>query len=234
MIDFRIRLAAMVLVGLPGGCGGGSGGSSGSSAGTGEASAAGAPLADAGADQRVTSHRTVTLDGSGSSDPDGDIAGYRWAQQAGPAVTLTGANSPTASFTAPAVSEETRLGFRLTVTDAGGASSSDRVAVTVEPGFTVSGTITAARGTVADSDVNDPNAPRRDNSLGDDAQALSNPASAGGYVNSPGAGEPGASQFDGDVRDFYRVSLVDGQRLILQIADPGRGDIDLFLWDGDG
>ena len=36
---------------------------------------------------------TVTLDGTGSTDPDGDPLTYSWAQTAGPTVTLTGANT---------------------------------------------------------------------------------------------------------------------------------------------
>jgi PKD repeat protein len=88
------------------------------------------PGANAGADQTVTSGATVTLTGSGS-DPDGTIAAYQWAQIAGPAVTLTGANTASASFTAPVVTANTILGFTLTVTDNRGATASSAIAVTV-------------------------------------------------------------------------------------------------------
>ena len=52
------------------------------------------PAADAGAPQTVTSGSPVTLDGSGSSDPDGQPISYLWEQTGGPAsVTLTDADT---------------------------------------------------------------------------------------------------------------------------------------------
>ena len=62
-----------------------------------------APTADAGDDQTVAAGATVNLDGTGSSDPDaGDTLDYTWTQTGGTAVTLTGADTATPSFTAPA------------------------------------------------------------------------------------------------------------------------------------
>ena len=59
------------------------------------------PVADAGPDQEVNAGDTVTLDGTGSTDPDSDPLTYSWVQTAGPAVTLTGANTAQPTFTAP-------------------------------------------------------------------------------------------------------------------------------------
>ena len=71
----------------------------------------------------------VTLNGSGSSDPDGDALTYAWSRVSGASVTLSGADAARATFTAPAAPGA--LGFRLTVTDPGGLSDSDSVTVTV-------------------------------------------------------------------------------------------------------
>ena len=90
------------------------------------------PVADAGPDQSVAAGAAVTLNGSGS-DPDGSVEGYAWTQTVGATVTLSGASSATATFTAPAVTTRATLTFRLTVTDDDGATGSDTVRVTVSP-----------------------------------------------------------------------------------------------------
>ncbi len=100
--------------------------------------------------------------------------------------------------------------------------------------FTVSGTITAASGSVTDSDVNDPNAPYTANDAIATAQSIVNPATVGGYVNQPGTGASGRSQVAGDTDDAYRVTLAAGQALTLTIGDPIAGDLDLFLVDQAG
>ena len=48
-----------------------------------------APVAAAGSDQTVSINATVTLDGSASSDANGDALTYGWAQTGGPSVTLS-------------------------------------------------------------------------------------------------------------------------------------------------
>lgn len=91
-----------------------------------------APTANAGADQSVDELSTVNLNGSGN-DPDGDTVTYSWTQRSGTAVTLSGADTATPSFTAPdvtAVNDPEILVLRLTVSD-GSRSATDDVRVTV-------------------------------------------------------------------------------------------------------
>ncbi len=77
----------------------------------------------------------MTLDGTGSSDPDtGTTLTYSWARKSGEtdnAVTLTNADTASASFTAPDdIAEDATLTFVLTVSD-GTASHTDEVVITV-------------------------------------------------------------------------------------------------------
>ncbi|ROH86533.1 hypothetical protein ED208_15995 [Stagnimonas aquatica] len=89
-----------------------------------------APTVSAGADQSVEEGSPVQLAGS-ASDADGEIRSLRWTQLAGPSVSLSGADSANASFTAPAVDADTELRFQLSATDDDGASASATVRVQV-------------------------------------------------------------------------------------------------------
>jgi hypothetical protein len=77
----------------------------------------------------------VTLDGSGSSDPDYDPLTYVWTQTAGPAVTLVyspgDTNHVMPMFVTPWVSADTPLKFKLTVSDPYGGTSDAYVTVTI-------------------------------------------------------------------------------------------------------
>ena len=112
------------------------------------------PTADAGADRTVDDGGSVTLDGSGSSDPEGRALAFAWAQTGGsPTVALSSASTAAASFTAPQLAAQTDLTFTLTVTDPGGASASDTVTVTVRADNDLP---TANAGTDLTADEGDP------------------------------------------------------------------------------
>ena len=81
--------------------------------------------ADAGPDQEVSVGAVVTLDGGNSTGP---VTSYLWEQTSGPTVALTGADTATPTFTAPAA--PATLTFRLTV-DGFGGPSTDSVTVGV-------------------------------------------------------------------------------------------------------
>jgi len=89
-----------------------------------------APTANAGPDQTVALGASVNLSGAGSSDPDADTLTYAWTQTGGTAVTLTGANTATPSFTAPA--GLATLTFQLEVCDPEPLCDTDTVVVTVQ------------------------------------------------------------------------------------------------------
>ena len=98
-----------------------------------------APNAVAGAGQRVVSGGRVTLNGSGSNDPDGDALTYSWSQTLGPAVTLSDPSAAQPTFTAPTVTSDTLLQFRLSVSDPAGLVDSASVSVTVTASAPASG-----------------------------------------------------------------------------------------------
>jgi len=88
------------------------------------------PTANAGEDQAVLVNDPVILNGSGSTDPDGDPLTYAWQQTEGPAtVTLEGASSVTATFVP---SQTGTYRFELVVSDGENASAPDDLTVTVE------------------------------------------------------------------------------------------------------
>jgi serine protease len=99
--------------------------------------------------------------------------------------------------------------------------------------YTLNGTISAAANMAIDSDVNDPNAPYAPNNTAAQAQVLGTPVTLGGYVNRPKTGNPGASYISGDINDVFRVELLAGDYIILNIAELFRTDLDIYLYDAD-
>ena len=87
------------------------------------------PLARAGEDRTCNVGDIVILDGSASTDPDGDILDFAWKQISGPAVALTDADTERASFTAPNIPVTPE--FELTVRDPSGLCDIDTVRVAI-------------------------------------------------------------------------------------------------------
>jgi hypothetical protein len=92
----------------------------------------GSPTANAGPDQDLISTSgivTVTLNGTGSGDPDGQTITYLWQQISGPAVTLSNPASSSPSFSQP--NDAQWREFQLTVGDPCGVMVTDTVRVRV-------------------------------------------------------------------------------------------------------
>jgi hypothetical protein len=90
------------------------------------------PKADAGDNQKAEVNTEVKLDGSDSSDEDGKIVSYKWEQTDGPEVDLKQSDEQTTSFDVPSSAADSKLVFKLTVTDDKDDSGSDDVTVEVE------------------------------------------------------------------------------------------------------
>jgi len=90
------------------------------------------PTANAGTDQIITlPANSVTLDGSGSKDPDGTIATYQWTQLSGPAQGTLASNSSVTTLLSNLVAGI--YFFQLVVTDNQGAVGIDTTKVIVNP-----------------------------------------------------------------------------------------------------
>ena len=88
------------------------------------------PIANAGPNQNVQEGDNVTLDGSGSRDPEGETLTYAWSQTDGASVQLNNPTSVNPTFTAPAVNAT--LTFSLQVADPlSQTSAADTINITV-------------------------------------------------------------------------------------------------------
>ena len=94
----------------------------------------GAPTANAGTDQTVTSGATVQLNGSSSS---GENITYGWQCDGG--ISLSSETIVNPTFTAPSVSSAQTYTCTLTVTDSTSATATDSTVITVNPASTGGG-----------------------------------------------------------------------------------------------
>ncbi len=115
----------------------------------------GPPIISAGSDQTVEEGSLVTLSGT-ATDPEGDFMTYSWTQTSGlPPVTLSGADTLSPSFMAPATLSSLTLVFELSVGD-DSSQVTDTVTVTIDSADTGANFITTWQTTSTNESITVP------------------------------------------------------------------------------
>lgn len=181
-------------------CGGGGGDAPGGGGTTNSA-----PVANAGGNQSVNEQSVVTLDGSASSDPDGNPLSYNWRQTGGVSVSLSSTSSVQATFDSPdvGIGSSTTLTFELRVTDSIGASNTVSIDVAVNGVTNTDPVISAGAdqaateqatvdltGTATDNDIGDTLSYTWSQTVGTGVSILNNDQLAASFV-APAVGAAG-------------------------------------------
>jgi len=196
----RLGLSSLVTwITLAAACGGGGGG------GGHEA----APVANAGSDQSVATKAVVTLDGSTSSDPNGDTITYAWSlirRPNGSQAALSDPAAPRPTFVADA---EGTYQATLVVNDGRMASATDEVIVTASangaaPNADAGFDQQVPVGAVVDLDASGSRDPEGD-ALTYTWNLVAKPAASQAAIANPAAV---VAQFTADAAGEYRAQLV--------------------------
>lgn len=122
----------------------------------------------------------------------------------------------------------------------GGGGSSGAPTPAPEPApssYTVSGTVAVPSSIITEGDTNDAQSPLRANDSPATAEPIPNPGIVAGFASAVPTGIAG-ERFEKvpDEWDSFKVSLAAGQIVALEVSNwdvvqPGRNDLDLFLFD---
>ncbi len=167
----------------------------------------GQPVANAGPDQTVQVGDTAHLDGTASSDPDGDPLTYRWSLNARPANSSSGLQGETSPSPTLAIDKPGTYVAQLIVSDGAADSSPDTVSLSTTNTAPVANAsapasvhwnttvqVDGSASTDADGDV-----------LGFTWSLLSRPAGSQAVISDPNAIKP---TFQADRPGVYVVQLV--------------------------
>ena len=166
-----------------------------------------APVADAGPAQTVFVGTAVTLDGSGSSDVDGDALAFRWAFTARPAASAATLANPTAVAPSFTVDAPGSYVLQLTVNDGTVDGAPDTVTITTMNSQPVSNA-------GADQSVTAGDFVALDGTASSDADGelltyrwaiLARPSGSTAALSDPAAAQP---TFTADVGGTYLVQLI--------------------------
>lgn len=171
---------------------------------------------------------TPTIEITGSATDAHGIQSVQWT-----AGNQVGQASGTESWQTRITLDAGETMITVTAKDMAGNTGSDTLTVIfTEAVFHLAGSVIASSNTSVDSDVNDPNAPYSNNDNAENAQNIYAPVTLGGYVNQPGKGHNGRSFAGGDVNDVYRVKLMAGEHITLNMAASVLdADLDLYIYD---
>ncbi|MCP4130463.1 MAG: PASTA domain-containing protein, partial [bacterium] len=142
-----------------------------------------APVANAGSGSTVFVNNTVPLNGSGSSDPEGDALSFTWSIQSAPSGSNSAISNPAAATTSFVPDSAGTFVIQLVVNDGFQDSTVDTVSITVSPVISVPNVVgmaeTAAGTAITGAEL----------AVGSTSQSYSNSIPAGSVISqNPAAG----------------------------------------------
>lgn len=184
------------------------------------------PIVNLGGNRTVASGSIVTLDASNSSDTDGQIASYSWAQLSGDSVDLSSEHAAVATFIAPAGPQVLR--FEVTLTDNENERSAGIVEIEVVANSTVLRPSYANRILInSELSCNKPVARKPPLVIRNNNNNIIKVAVNSGYFNSLGISNITFSIFNIDDKSIvYRRTLGHGIELV-------GDDIEIYILEGD-